>query len=196
MTLPFAPTGQITQSLIPSELRANWRRNEEERQRTKLDDYLELRDWIEENAVMLKSSEMTMQAYAEAAEDFRVTSDAVRRNLRIIREYPDTLLRSWFANGFGFSHIEAANTHADEKRSPADLLAQALHYGAPEGDRPMTVDELEQFATGDKQKWSLPKVVTNLFSRLQNLKVVQGWDDDKRKRFADRLDEIKREFFT
>lgn len=188
--------GEFPQSLIPQELRRRWKQNESARQKTKLEDYIELRDWIEENYVILKNNEMMMQAYKEAAEDFRITSDAVRHNLRIIREYPSDVLRDWFANGFGFSHIEAANELADEKRSPADLLNQALHFGAPEGDRIMTVDELKSFATGEREKWNLPKIVTNIFSRLQNLKVVQGWDDDKRKRFAERLDEIKREFFA
>jgi len=183
----------MTTGILPHSLIKELQATETKRVNLKLNQYLMLRDFIEDNEHKLRDDKMMMQLYKEAARPLRCEAETVRKNLRVIREYHPLDLRKWLDGGLSFHHIEKANALADDNRSPAFLLESAIDAGGADG-QPWTVDELIEFATGDRPKWDIPKVVTGYLNKLSNLGIVKRWDEDKQGRWHKWI-ETGKEFF-
>ena len=160
--------GQLSHSILPHSIIEQLQATETKRVNLKLNQYLLLRDFIEDNEYKLRDEKLMMQVYTEAARPLRCAAETVRKNLRVIREYHPDDLRKWLDGGLSFHHIEMANALSDDNRSPTFILQSAIEAGGENGD-PMTVDEMVNFATGDKPKWDIPKVVASYLSKLANL---------------------------
>ncbi len=184
-------TGEITH-LIPAELLIKWRTRSYRASMMKLASLLDLRPIIED--AKAEGKRTIMQMYVEAADAMMVHPDTVRADLAIIRSYPPDKLAYWIKNGVGFSHIEMANSLQEVAKKPAmQILDECITLGNSEGC-PMTVNELIVFALGEKKKEPAFFRVNALFSRLDKLPFLLGWEQEKIVKFNVWLDYGRSEF--
>lgn len=182
--------------LIPSEFRKRLRNRARKATALKLENYIELRDFIAENEDKILEVGW-MEFYKQAGNCMDLSAETVRKNLAIIRNYPDESLRDWIEKGLSFDHIENANWLQNVKECKYDgvtLLNKAIDLGNKDGGR-MTVEEMITFALGEKVKPSVRGIVSSLYDRLVNFPNRLNWDTEKSTRFKTWLDAGK-EFFS
>jgi hypothetical protein len=187
--------GRVEMTLLPAEFRNRLQSRARKATALKLENYIELRDFIAENKDKI-SAVGWMEFYKEAGDSMDLSAETVRKNLTIIRNYPDEKLREWVKFGLSFDHIENANwlQNVKECQYTAEALLDAAAYmGNGEGRR-MTVEEMTTFALGEKVKPSVKGMVSSLFDRLVNFPNRLNWDTEKSTRFSNWLLEGK-EFF-
>jgi len=187
-----------TTKIIPVEFGTNLRKRARTSRKLKLENLLDLRTFIEENADYIHKAGW-MQFYAEAGDWTDVSAASVRDDLGIIRSYPESDLRYWVNNGFSFQHIDTANWLQNVKESKyteaAALLNDAIMYGNGTGKR-MTVEEMITFALGEAEPrsntFSIVKTLTGWIEKLpQRLK----WNDEKKTRFESAVRVLINDFF-
>lgn len=182
-------------ALLPTEFQERLRTRARKATALKLENYLELRDFIAENEDRILDIGW-MEFYKEAGDCMDLSAETVRKNLTIIRNYPDDKLREWIKSGLSFDHIENANWLQNVKEcqyAGLVLLDKAVDLGNGEGKR-MTVEEMTTFALGEQTKTGIKAAVSSLFQRLVNFPNRLKWDTDKSYRFQTWLDAGK-EFF-
>ena len=182
-------------ALIPSELGKRLQIRARKSTLLKLENLLDLRNFIEENEARILSGGW-MNFYREAANWMDYAANTVRDDLSTIRSYSEIDLRKWIEGGLSFDHIATANTIQEE--SPYDaafILNASMFYGNGEGKR-MTVEEMTAFALGENPKrppyYNAVKKLTGLIAELPH---KLGWNDEKAKRFETRVQELIKEFF-
>jgi len=142
-------TAVIT-TIIPQELRTKLRDRSRRSTLLKMENLLDLRDFIEENYAQVEAMGW-MNFYKEAAEVMICAAETVRRDLSIIRSYETARLRDWVRNGLSFDHIETANWLQEYCTYYADqILDAAVTMGSGIG-KTMTVAEMESFALGERR---------------------------------------------
>jgi hypothetical protein len=180
-------------TLIPQSFGERLRTRARKATAAKLENYIELRDFIAENEDKILEIGW-MEFYKDAGDWMDCGGDSVRKSLTIIRNYPDDTLRAWIAQGISFDHIETANSLQNIREcqyAAADLLDRAVEFGNGEGKR-MTVEEMTAFALGERPPQK--GFVSSLFERLINFPNRMKWDVDKSGRFQTWID-AGREFF-
>lgn len=195
LALAVDEIGTLSQ-LIPAELGNRIRNRARKSTALKLDNYIELRDFIAENEERILV-DGRMAFYEECGNWMDYSGETVRKYLTIIRNYPDDKLREWIKNGLSFDHIERANELQNVKEcryDAAHLLDAAFQFGGADGKR-MTVTEMETFALGEKDRTGgANRFFGNLFTRLLNFTAKLGWDAEKTNRFKARIEEVRQEF--
>lgn len=170
-------------TLIPTGTLQVWRTRARRSSLSKLRSLLEFRDMAPE----YKAEGVLMQAYREAAEAMTCSPETLRFDMNLIREYPAEQLVYWLSNGLSFDHLAAANRLAEAARkTPARLLNEAIDPGNATG-APMTVDELEVFATGELPHSERARTyrIVLMFDKLQKAIYQASWDVAKQSRFTD-----------
>lgn len=121
-----------------------WAANAASRERTQLEDLLELRDMITE--LKTHGDNTIMQVYREAADAFRMTPKALQNKVLILREYKSNKLLHWI-NECGLSldaikQVNEASDYSEIKEQPADFLDRITEQGNGDG-KPPTAAEVE-----------------------------------------------------
>jgi len=183
--------------LLPVELGKRLQTRARKSTSLKLDNYIELRDFISENEEKIMSVGW-MEFYEEAGDWMDYSGETIRKNLTIIRSYPDEKLREWVKNGLSFDHIERANDLQNVKECQYDaahILDAAFQLGNKNGKR-MTVTEMETFALGEKDRTGgISRMFSSLLHKLGEFPNKFKWDSEKTSRFTQWLD-AGREFLT
>lgn len=187
----------VTDNLLPVEFGKRLQSRARKSTALKLDNYLELRDFIGENEDKILSIGW-MAFYKEAGDWMDSAGETVRKNLTIVRNYPDEKLKQWISNGLSFDHIERANELQNVKEchyDAAQILDAAFQLGGSDGKR-MTVDEMETFALGEKDRTGgVGRLFSSLLHKLGEFPSKFKWDSEKTSRFTQWLD-AGREFLT
>lgn len=153
---------------------------------------LEFRELLTECGEAWRKEQKVMRAYDEAAQAFRCDGETVRRNLNYIGGFDDNSIMLWIAQGLSLHHFRVAKEVQHEaKRSPADILDQAIILGNPEEARPMTVDQMREWATGEKVKQTPKYHFTADFERLFNYPNRLKWEQEKADAWNDLTHEYK-----
>ena len=144
----MSDTAVIT-TIIPQDLKLKLRDRSRRSTLLKMENLLDLRDFIEENYAQVEAMGW-MNFYREAADSLICSAETVRRDLSVIRSYESSRLRDWIRNGLSFDHIETANWLQEYCTYLADqILDAAVTMGNGNG-RTMTVAEMESFALGER----------------------------------------------
>ena len=186
----------MTDRIIPEALYNTLRAGATSRNRSKLQNYLDIRDYLEENRDYLMQSGLMMQTYQEFADALLCSESTVRKNLSIIRNYPADRLQNWLDAGLSFDHIETANASYQEwnDKPPADILDEAVVYGGDTIGNTMTVDELQQFARLNKDKWTPLMYAKNYLNKIVDMMFVKKWSDAEKIQLAYHTEEIQKLF--
>lgn len=182
-------------TLIPSDMRNRWSTRARRGALNMLKSLLEFRELIVSEGY--REEGVLMQAYREAADSMLMSPETLRDYMGKVREYPKEKLVYWLSNGLSFDHLEKANAVAElAKRTPADLLNEAIDVGNADG-KTMTVDEMVSFALGvvDKPRRSVIHHFIPLYERLGKFPSRFRWDEEKTRRYFSWLDNGK-EFFV
>lgn len=176
-------------------------------EKEKVETLIDLRTEFKKNEEALRAEKVIIEFYKEAAPLMRMDYKTVQDSLGVIREYPDQKLRYWITTSkLGFNHIKMANRYGDVEgtkfyQNPSGLLDAAIEYGSKKGNRPMTVDEMIEFTTGEKRKmiFSFMATVQQIFGRLIS-EIPIEWSKDDRQALeaylADVQSEIRDRFFS
>lgn len=175
-------------SLIPESRKREWRRSAHKRDSLDLNNLLDFRDLLEENAVNGLPRHPIGELYAEAAEAMGYAKNTLERKIREIREYPADKLQGWLNDGLSFDHIEKANDY--QNYPPAELLDKAVELGAKEGDKPMTVEEMITLANGGKSPKETSARVTKAFGYLRKVPYWLGLSDEWTDEFLSDIDAL------
>lgn len=178
----------MSTSIVPEETRKRWRTRTYRQNMQKLANLLELRE-IAENAEA-EGQRVLMQLYDIAAEDWSCHPDTIRADLATVRKYSPDKLVYWIKNGIAFHHLELANAKAQlKKMTPADVLNFAIEHGDENG-RPMTVNKMYQFLTGEKN-YTPAFSANSMLAKLGKFPDILGWDEVKKVKFYNLLDEMR-----
>lgn len=175
--------------LLPIETRRRWRMRTYRSAISKLDNLLELREILEQ--AKAEGQRVKMKIIAEAADDFQVRDDTVYADLAIIRRYEAADLKEWIRNGVGFAHIETANRLQEKAKKPAKQLIQEAYQLGNKNGKTMTVRELEAFALGENVPPPSHDKINWVLKSLGNFPSLLEWDERKRVRWDEIMDEIR-----
>jgi hypothetical protein len=171
--------------LLPVELGKKLQTRARKSTSLKLDNYIDLRDFISENEEKILAVGW-MGFYEEAGDWMDYSGETIRKNLTIIRSYPDDKLREWVKNGLSFDHIERANDLQNVKECQYDaahILDAAFQLGNKNGTR-MTVTEMETFALGEKDRTGgAGRMFRSILQQLGDFPNKFKWDGEKTSRF-------------
>lgn len=187
---------KVYRNLIPQQLGQTLRNRARKSTGLIVENFIDLRDFIHENREKIEA-EGWMGFYEEAADWMDYSSAAVQKNLHIIREYPTEKINEWIGGGLSMSHMEEAGDLQNDKNchyTADQLLDACLTFGDENGKR-MTVKQMTSFALGEKIGHSPTyDYVRVLSSMAMKLPARLGWDEEKTKRFGERVKELIKEF--
>lgn len=130
--------------MIPAEVISRWKRDADVRERTTLENLLELRGYIRE--AHAEGERVVAQMYAEAAPAFRVTKKTLQNKLSVLRNYDDEALRRWIKSGIALDTVSRIGIMADMgmtgNETPAAIIDRVVEQGNGEG-KAATADEIE-----------------------------------------------------
>lgn len=185
-------------TIIPASLLSQWSAAEGKRQAERLENLLDLREWLAENDVMLRNENIRMKVFNEAAGAFKCEARTLYRILNSqLRDYPAEELRKWIGGGLGMQHLEVSARIAQYKKMTApDLLDFAL-TGNEQG-RAMTVGEMTTFVLGEIHRSPVHKFIGIWMERFaamgERWGLKLGWDAEKQSRWVVRVGELREEF--
>jgi hypothetical protein len=199
MTAPYAVAdAAIVQlnHLIPAKFGEQLRARARKSRQLKLQNLLELRDFIAENYDRIERDGW-MRFYAEAADWTDCAAETMRHDLDTIRSYPDADLKRWILAGLSFDHLATANGLQEASHYEASyLLDFCINLGGENGKR-MTVEEMTAFALGENtprsKTFDYVRTLTGWILKLPN---KLGWNTEKSAAFEARVRELIKEFFT
>lgn len=184
MTLLQAAIGKVSHlsdKLLPAELGRRLRTRARQSTMLKLENFMELRDFIAENEDRIIDKGW-MEFYSEAGNWMDYSAETVRKYLSTIRSFPDESLKHWIKSGLSFDHIETANWLQNDQACHFDadsILDAAVSLGNGKGER-MTVDEMIAFALGEKVQVDSDRRAKNtLLDKLSQLPHVLKWGAEK-----------------
>ena len=185
-------------TIIPASLLNEWSKEEGGRQLSRLKNLLVLRDWLDDNDIMLRDENIRMKVFSEAADAFRCEARTLYRILTSqLREYPEEELQKWIGGGLGMQHLEVSARVAQYKSMTPESLLDFAMTGNVYGGA-MTVDEMSTFALGEVQRNPATDYVRAWMERFTGLGerwgLKLGWDAEKQKRWTMRVSELRSEF--
>lgn len=130
-----------------------------------------------------------MQAYKEAAEANMMSAENFRYKFGLVLRFKDCNLCEWFANGISFDHLENSSAAEYKKMTPKELIEKAIELGGPDG-KTMTVNEMLNFALGEKPDSGANKGEFRFFSNLLKFCNLRKWTPEQSERFQTGVREL------
>lgn len=180
--------------ILPADFRKRLRDHAMSRNETKIEDYIELRDFIFENEDDIKAYGI-QRFYEDVAKEMICSWHTVDKNLDIIGNFPDAKLRYWIKNKLGFNHMETAKELGkDSTFHPDQILDAAVQLGNGNGDA-MTVDEMTAFVLGGEvRKPKSFSFVKTLSTWLRTIPLAfTEWEASKVSRVTAKIEDLMQE---
>lgn len=180
--------------ILPAEFRKRLRDHAMSRNETKIEDYIELRDFIFENEDAIKAYGV-QRFYKDVAKEMICSWHTVDKNLDIIGNFPDAKLRYWIKNKLGFNHMETAkDLQGETTMYPDQILDAAIEFGSGNGEV-MTVDEMIAFVRGAKiQNPKSFSFVKTLSTWLRTIPLAfTDWEASKVSRVTAKIEDLMQE---
>ena len=181
-------------NLIPQELGKRLQGRARQSTVLKLENFLELRDFISENENKIIEQGWE-NFYEEAGNWMDFSGDSISKGLDIIRAHPDENLKRWIKGGLSFDHIEKANTLQKYCQFTSEqILDAAIDLGGKNGKR-MTVKEMTAFALGENvplpPTYDFVKTLSGWLTKIP-LKFKE-WDSTKVYRVTELINKLMKE---
>lgn len=180
--------------LIPDVLGRELRTNARQSKLLKMENFLKLLDFIEENMDKIEAQGWE-NFYEEAGDWMDYSAASIDKNLDILRPHTPENIRRWLKGGLGFDHIEKANAWQGFcQMDAAQILDGALDFGNGNGKR-MTVLEMKAFALGERTPLPPTYNFVNTLSKwMVSMPRRLGWGKEKAEAFVADLKELIRKY--